>query len=316
MEEIKSKSEEVAESGISSLGSVIRSGNDLKRKTTTGIKNNMNLLSMVAIFIISFLIALAEYNFSADIALKDVALNTLINTLLLWLCSYIIFLLADKSGISDGKKTKEYIAAKEKFQKAHDEFIHSEYSERLNEYCEYYVAEELKFSRINILTGTGIKYKTFEEKYLNLSKEEISSLPLSDYHKKTLIKAISLKPVSLSADSLLKMDKTSSNDRTPLPVSAFEKQKKAKKKRAFSTILTTMCICFVAFKDISLTFNGIITGIIKMLPIIFNAFMGYQEGYSAMLEDEIAYLDTKADILTKALSYLKNKDFTPLNDGV
>ena len=105
MEEIKSKSEELSKNDMTTLGVVIRSGNELKRRTTAGIKNNMNLLSIIAIFIISFVIALAEYDFSGSVEFEKMALNTLLNTLLLWLCSYIIFLLADKSGINDGKIT-------------------------------------------------------------------------------------------------------------------------------------------------------------------------------------------------------------------
>lgn len=246
-------------------------------------------LEGVVVLIATLLISLANVQLGVENGIKPV--STMIRSILLWVSSYLMYIVYLSWGSQKGKETVEYKQAIENYTKEKEKILRQDYT-KLAKYCIYYIKDELKNSRITQLSEIGMSYEHYEKNYLGKSNREISSLNLPDEIKNVIIRANAIKPTTLSPAMLMTSDVI--NSRNLLSTDTETLIKKDKFWKIVTSAMFSLVIGSVLI-DVSLA-NGwaiLITCVLNMLPLVLNIFMGAYQGFKAYSVNEVTNLNGK-----------------------
>ena len=275
-------------------------------------------LGVVIVFAVIFIV-------SNDITITSVwdAASFGIDFFLLLFCTYAMYIGCADSGSKAGFRTAVYERASDRFEEKKRKVIESGHQKRLNEFCQDYIARELRSARIAILANAGIDFDVYIKLYEGKDKGTVNTMEgLSKLQKKAINAANNVKPIRLTSEMIMMRD-TSANRRSPLGM-----HPKTKKAFAFGgkflsvasiTIITTAAVLQTATEPVSVI---IATCAMKLVTIVINGFMGYKMGYENISEDTVNYLNNQADLMEQAIHFCNehggskedekpHKDFLP-----
>ena len=224
---------------------------------------------------------------------------------LLLICTYSFYSLCADSGMKAGLSSNTYKGAVERFGSLKKTLLDSLKYTRMNEFCAYYVEEDLKQTRLQYLSVASLSYDVYLQKYSKLTKREVlDRVELSDVQQYAVIKANKIKPVKLTPKMIMTQGR-SAHSRSPLPISPGVK-------RAFIfgatfTKIATFSVCLsaISFEIITNPSWVIFASVcIKLVSIVINGFGGYKDGNANITVDTVDYLECQSDLMEQAIHFI------------
>jgi len=217
-------------------------------------------------------------------------------------CAYVMFLLTMSIGSERAKRQDEFIKSKEKYEESRDQLIKN-HGTKINEFCEWYVKNELQAARANALTEISMEYAEYEEKYLGKTRKDLQKIKLSKHEIRVIIQANKITPVKLESWMITRSRKVSAH-RIAVAPSAQEKRAIDSKVHFGISLVTTMAASF-AVVNISSAFSIelLILALVRLVPFIINIPLGLIRGYSLYSVREITNFESLCTLIESANVY-------------
>ena len=270
----------------------------------SGIKSIIgNAGTLVSAFIILVVIVVML----ADIHLTDfnawLKLGTNFSVLLI--CNYAMYINQLDSGIKAGKLDGGYIKVRNKYDALKKTIVDDSIDYRMNDFCIWYIGEELKSARSAVLAACGVSYKSYEP-YIGKNEEDILKVEnLSEQQKEAMIKANKIKPISLNAGMI--MQRESAKKRRIKPRATPTQKRNIKSgfklgKLFINSALVSAVACDV-FLNPSLATIAVTS--LKVLFVVLNGFAGYRDGFENITVDTVDYTNNQIDLIELFIKWTK-----------
>jgi energy-coupling factor transporter transmembrane protein EcfT len=283
------------------LGGALDSMRESKNKAIKGFINNKGLFVGIILVFIVILVFTTNVNFQSTAEIIKLSLVIFV----FMFCSYSMYVNCADSGTRAGKNTSLYTTTKEKYDVIKKRIIDGNNQMRLSEFCRYYIDDELKNARKDILDGVGIDYDEYLKMWVGVDKITIESDgELSKGKKAAIIKANAIKPVKLTPEMIMKCGRGNKR-RAPLGVRPETRKKVNYGVKLITTISTSLFTCMLALEVISnpswATFAELC---IKLLMVVLSGFTGYKMGYENITVSTVDYILDQTDLLNQFEQYL------------
>ncbi len=285
----------------SGLGGALDSMRESKNKAIKGFINNKGLFVGIILVFILILVFTTNVNFQSTAEIVKLSLVIFV----FMFCSYSMYVNCADSGTRAGKSTTLYTTAQNKYDAIKKRIISGKNQMRLSEFCRWYIDDELKNARKDILDGVGIDYDEYLKIWVCADKTTIKTDgELSERVKAAIIKANTIKPVKLTPEMILKRERGNKR-RAPLGTSPVMRKRTKYGVKLITTISTSLFTCMLALEVISspswATFAELC---IKLLMVILSGFTGYKMGYENITVDTVDYILDQTDLLNQFEQYL------------
>ena len=283
------------------LGGVLDKSREIKGKAVKGFINNKGLFVGIILVFIVILVFTTNVNFQSTAEIIKLSLVIFV----FMFCSYSMYVNCADSGTRAGKNTSLYITTQGKYDVIKKRIIDGNNQMRLSEFCRWYIDDELKNARKDILDGVGIDYDEYLKIWVGADKISIESDGrLSQGKKAAIIKANAIKPVKLTPEMIMKCGRGNKR-RAPLGVRPETLKKVNYGVKLITTISTSLFTCMLALEVISnpswATFAELC---IKLLMVILSGFTGYKMGYENITVNTVDYILDQTDLLNQFEQYL------------
>lgn len=273
-------------------------------KPTKWAMSKIFWLEGLVVIIATLLISVANVQLGVSNGIQPV--STVIRSILLWICSYLMYTVYLSWGSQKGKETNDYKKAIGEYQTEKEKILKEDYT-KLAKYCIHYIKDELKSNRISVLSEIGMKYEEYEQRYLGKSTKEIQTLNIPEDKKAVIIQANSIKPTKLTPSMLMVSNTVNSRNLLSTDVETIIKKDK------FIKIITSAFFSMVVgsvFIDVSVL-NGwsiLITCLLNLLPLVLNIFMGGYQGFKAYSVNEVENLNGKITHFKNCQKYVPQEE--------
>ena len=231
---------------------------------------------------------------------------------LLLFASYAFYVVNADGGTSAGLATDVYKESVKRFEELKAKVLENARYSRLNEFCAYFIAEELKKTRMQYLVVASIRYDEYLEKYAKLSGREVMALTeLTELQKKAVIKANRVKQIRFTPDMMTTMQGKSAFTRFALSVTP-----KMYKNFAFGTKFIKMSFVAVGMSLIALqvilepSWTVFAEVCMKLVTVVLNGFDGRTMGYNNIVVDTVGFTETQSDLMQQAIQYIDSHPLT------
>ena len=294
------------------LGGALDSMRESKNKAIKGFINNKGLFVGIILVLIVILVFTTNVNFQSTAEIIKLSLVIFV----FMFCSYSMYVNCADSGTRAGKNTSLYITTQGEYNAIKKRIIDGNNQMRLSEFCRYYIDDELKNARKDILDGVGIDYDEYLKIWVGADKITIESDgKLSKGKKTAIIKANAIKPVKLTPEMIMKCGRGNKR-RAPLGVRPETRKRVNYGVKLIATISTSLFTCMLALEVISnpswATFAELC---IKLLMVVLSGFTGYKMGYENITVSTVDYILDQTDLLNQFEQYL-GKYPVPVADEV
>lgn len=279
-----------------------------KRKISQYILGNARTLMIVFILFSVIVVMTTDITLVTISSIKDFGLEFF----LLLFASYAFYVVNADGGTSAGLATDVYKDSVKRFEELKARVLENARYSRLNEFCAYYIAEELKKTRMQYLVVASIRYDEYLEKYAKLSGREVKALTeLTELQKRAVIKANRVKQIRFTPDMLTTMQGKNAFARFALSVTP-----KMYKNFAFGTKFIKMSFVAVAMSLIALqvilepSWTVFAEVCMKLVTVVLNGFDGRTMGYNNIVIDTVKFTDTQSDLMHQAIQYIDSHPLT------
>ncbi len=274
----------------------------VKRKTR-GFLNYAGIMVGVVIMFVTTVALTTDIKIGNIFDFASLGLSFFVLTL----CTYLMYISCADSGMRAGVGAEAYTSILAIYAELKQKIISMGHSSLLQEFCHEYVVDELKRTRIYILSGY-LEYDVYAEMYMNKDSEFIDSQEgLSKIQKAVIKHANKIKPIKLTPEMLLRSNQGMGN-RAPLSVSSDKKKQIGfitKFGKTFAISAVMVCMSFeVMVAPNWATFAAIA---LKLLMVIVNGFTGYKFGYENIVIDRVAYVESQVDRMREYLKFAEEK---------
>lgn len=273
-----------------------------RKKISQYIFANARTLLIVFILFAVVVVMTTDIKFITVSSIKDIGLEFF----LLLFASYAMYVCCADGGTSAGYATDAYKASVERFTDLKGQILENSRYSRMNEFCAYYIAEELKKSRMQYLIVASIKYEDYLDNYAKLSRREIKKrTELTELQKKAIIRANRVRQIRFTPDMMTTMQGKSAFARFVLYVTP-----KAQRTFAFSTKFVKMsflavCMSLIALKVVLEPSWTVFAEVcMKLVTVVINGFDGRTTGYNNITVDTVNYTNAQSDLMYQAIQYI------------
>lgn len=276
-----------------------------KKKLSQFVLGNARSLLIVFILFSVVVIMTTDIKFITLSSLKDIGLEFF----LILFASYALYICCADGGTSAGLATDVYKAAVDRFTELKDKLLENDRYSRLNEFCAYYIQEELKKTRMQYLLVASIKYDEYLEKYVKLSRKEIKTqTELTELQKKAIIRANRVRQLRFTPDMLTTMNGKSIFTRFALSITPKMQKRIAFSGKFVKMFLTAFGMSLIALKVILEPSWTVFAEVcMKLVTVVINGFDGRTMGYNNITVDTVNYTNAQSDLLTQALNFIDKK---------
>ena len=277
----------------------------VRKKTVGALKSRLNLI--MGMFIVISVIIILTTDLKLTSAFDAAAIG--LTLFVIAFGSYLMYVNSASAGAKGGSETSAYRQAIKRHAELRDEIISKKLLGRLSQFCVEYIAEELKNTRVSILISAGFSYEGYEAEWLGKGKETVlADEKLTDAHKKAIISANNVKPITLTSDMIFKSNRVQGT-RSPLSVNP-QKAKTINYSVKLVQILALSAIPSIIVMEVSggFTWASLAQILIKILPMVSNAFLGYEYGWKNITVDTVNYLTDQSDLMCEFLTSCENKN--------
>ena len=285
-----------------------------KKRFTKTFLNNIGL------FMGAFLIFAVIVIMTTDIHIVSLEEITSLGLdfFLLLFCSYSMYVCCADTGTKAGLSTHTYNEVVEKFVAMKKRIVDSKKQTRLNEFCNRFIEDELKDTRMAILAVVGFSYEQYKEKYMHLDGAGIDAIKeLTKAQKKAIKKANKVKPIKLTPELVMRQGRNS-HRRSPLEVNPADKKNILFGVKFLEISVLSIGVSMIAL-DVILEPSWIIFASVclKLISVIMNGFGGYKTGYENIVLDTVNYMNGQIDLMEQAIQYIETNpiaEATTTND--
>lgn len=298
-----------------SLGEVIEQSTAAKKQIMRGVLNNTGIF--VGIFIVFVVIVV----YTTDIKLTSVFDWTALGLsfFVLLFCAFSMYVNCSDNGIRAGKQSDTYKSAKQTFDELKKRVVEGKMQGRLPEFCRYYIDEELRNARSNLLTEVGIDYEDYHNRYVGKDKDTLKqNKALSKTQIAAIIAANAVKPIKLTPEMILKRGRGSTH-RKPIGIPPEAKRGMDYGMKFIKSSFTSILLAVIGLDVIVSPSWAIFAAcLLKLFPVVLNGFMGYKSGYQNIVVDTVNYMNDQADLMRQLIHYVDehpvNKACVPVSD--
>jgi hypothetical protein len=210
-------------------------------------------------------------------------------------------------GIAKGYATEIYKGSVARFDELKARIEESMLS-RMNEFCNHYVDEELKKTRMQYLSLVCIPYEEYIEKYVNLGRKDVNALPLTDSQKRAIRRANRVKRIRLTPERVMTLGKTV-HTRSVLAVTPDTMKNIAFGTKIIKMSFISVCMSLIAF-DIILEPSWTVFAevCIKLAAVVINGFDGHREGFNNITVHTVNYVNHQSSLMQQAIQYITTKE--------
>ena len=230
------------------------------------------------------------------------------NFFVLLVCNFGMYVNQFDSGMGVGKQSNTYINATTKYANLKQEVVNEGIDYRMNEFCVWYIKEELRGARSSLLAASGVSYATYEP-YIGMDSETILGTEgLSEQQKTAIISANELKPIVLNPDMIMQRESVSKRRTKPKRTPTFKRYTKVSFRlvRLFVNAALISAVSFNVFIDPSLA--TLAATAFKVLFVVLNGVAGYKEGLTNITVDTVDYIGEQIDYLNQFIAWAKREE--------
>lgn len=270
-------------------------------------KLSQHLLGNARTLIIVFILFTVIVVMTTDIRLVTVSSITDLGLdfFILLFASYGMYVCCVDGGVAKGYVASAYTEAVNDF-KTYKEKIEKSYLTRMDEFCNHYVDEELRKVRMQYLSVVCIPYDVYIEKYVNLGKKEVDSLPdLKDGQKRAIKKANKVKRIKLTPEKIMTLGKTI-HTRSVLAITPDAMKNIAFGKKIVKMSFISICMSMIALDVIMQPTWTVFAGVcLKLVAVVINGFDGYREGFANITVHTVNYVNNQSSLMQQAIQYIE-----------
>ena len=273
-----------------------------KKKITKSLMNNLGFFMGVFLVFAVIVIMTTDIRIVSFVDITSLGLDFF----LLLFCSYSMYVCCADSGTKAGLSSTIYTETVEKYDAMKKRILESHMQTRMGEFCNHYIADELKNTKMVLLAPVGLSYEEYMEKYMQLDGSSVDAMPcLTSSQKKAIKKANKVKPVRLSPEMILRKDR-SSNRRSPLDVNPSKKKSIAFGTKFIRIAVLSIFMSMIAL-DVIVEPSWIIFASVclKLVSVIVNGFGGYETGFDNIVTDTVNYMNGQIDLMQQAIQYIE-----------
>lgn len=283
--------------------------------TSGAAQNNSGSKSIIGnagTLVSAFIILVVIVVMLADIHLTDfnawLKLGT--NFFVLLFCNYAMYINQLDSGIKAGKLDGGYIKVRNKYDELKKTIVDNSIDYRMNDFCIWYIGEELKSARSAVLAACGVSYNTYEP-YIGKNEEDILKAEnLSEQQKAAVIEANGIKPISLNADMIMHRESAKKRRIKPRATPTWKRNIKSGFKLG-KLFINSALISAVAFEVLlNPSFATIAATAFKVLFVVLNGFAGYRDGYDNITVDTVDYTNNQIDLMEQFIKWTERTQET------
>jgi hypothetical protein len=227
------------------------------------------------------------------------------NFFVLLFCNYGMYLNQRDNGIGAGKQSSIYLDIMSKYDELKCKIVEAEIDYRMNEFCAWYIANELKHARQSLLAVSGISYATYEA-YIGVDDDMVEAdEKLTKRQKNAIIEANSLKPIYLDADMIMRRASAAKRkaSRKLTPESKLYIKSGTRLVRMFISSALIVAVSFEVIINPSLA--TLAATALKVLFVVLNGFTGYKEGFANITVDSVDYVGEQITYLERFIVWDK-----------
>lgn len=227
---------------------------------------------------------------------------------LLVFCSYTMFVCCADSGTKAGLASHTYIETVEKFDATKKSIVDSKMQTKMVDFCRHYVEEELRNTRMAILSVVGFSYEDYQAKYMALVGKEVDAIPeLTTAQKKAVKKANRVKPIKLTPEMIMRRGR-GSHGRAALEANPADKKRALFVTKFVQILLISVLMSMIALDVIIEPTRVIFASIcLKLISIVINGFAGYRAGFENIILDTVSFMDGQIDLMHQGIQYIEER---------
>ena len=284
------------------------------RKKLEGKMPGATNLVMILIVLIGAIVSLGEFS----LTLTGVVTVTM-TVAVMYVIASIIYKNCYSEGMIREKDTEEYKAVKAEYDAAIKDIFDSGILMKMPEYCLRYRAEELESCRAAILIDCCIDYKTYKEKYLGKTEEELRVEKLTEDAIRCILAANRMRGMNVTAGMLMSTGEETTLFEKLLRLlgirRTFGMESKTRQQIDFGTNMVSRFITTflagavgitVVMDDFSL--RTIALWAMKMLPVAIAALSGTNSGKHNVTDTLIPQLQRKTKIIRIILGWSRDEN--------
>lgn len=281
---------------------VLRENSKVKRRFRS-FMNNAGIV--VGVFIVFCVIVIT----TTDIRLASISeiTNLGISFFLLLFCTYSMHVTCSDSGMKAGMESVVYKTAISTYDEKKRFLIDGDMQAHLHDFCHDYIARELKNTRMRYLAVVGFTYEEYTEKYMTMDKEQVLALELSKTQKRAILKANSIKPVTLTPEMFVRKI-SGDGRRAPLGINPRTKKKVHFASKFMSSLIISLGVVMVVI-DVTKnpTWSVLATIVLETTVVITNGFSGYKFGFENIVIDTVEFVSDQTDLIDEAIRFIEKK---------
>jgi hypothetical protein len=272
-----------------------------RKKLSQYILGNARTLMIVFILFTVVVVMTTDIKLVTISSITDLGLEFFI----LLFASYGMYISCTDEGISKGYANEAYKKAVGNFEELKEQIVES-WLARMNEFCAYYVDEELRKTRMQYLSVVCIPYDEYIERYVNLGKNDIKEIRyLKDSQKKAIIKANKVSRIKLTPEMIMTLGKTV-HSRSALSISPDTLKSITIGKKIVKMSAISICMSMVALDIIMQPSWTVFSEVcLKLATVVINGFDGYREGFNNITTHTVNYVNNQSSLMHQAIQYCK-----------
>lgn len=295
--------EKISEGAPKDFETAVSELTDTKKQLRKSFLGNAGIIIGVFLIFVVMTVSLTDISITT---IDDVSKLAVRYTVILFV-SYQMYVNTADSGSKRGLLNQAYIDSEAVYLRLKKEIIDGDHQAKLPGWCADYIKRELVHTRTVIVANIGMSYDELLP-YLAKGEEAVKTDPkLSKIQKKTICKAITVKPVKLTPAMI--MSKDGLGNRSPLGLNPRTKRNIMFGWKLATSSMVTAFIVLVAFEVIfNPTADTIVYMVASVLPVILNGVGGYVFGYENIVYDTSEYMGAQSAVIKQFLKEICDGD--------
>lgn len=281
--------------------------NEFEKITLERRKFSQYIVSNARTLMIAFILFMVIVVMTTDIKLVTISSITDLGLefFILLFSSYGMYVCCADGGIKNGYATDAYKKAVDRFDEL-KKHIEGSMLDRMNEFCNHYLDEELRKTRMQYLSVACIPYDIYIDKYVKLGKADIEALTdLTSVQKKAVKKANSIHRIKLTPEMIMTQGKTF-HTRSVFATTPDMMKNIAFGVKIFKMSFISICMSLIAL-DIILEPSWTVFAevCLKLATVVINGFDGHKDGYNNITIHTVNYVNNQCSLMQQAIQYVE-----------
>lgn len=282
-----------------------------RTKLSKFVFSNARILVMAFILFAVVVVMTTDIRFITISSLRDLGLEFFV----LLFGSYGMYICCTDGGIQRGYSTDVYKTAVDRFQNYKDR-VEDNYLDRMDEFCQHYIDEELKKARMQYLALVCITYEDYLDKYVMLGKVEVDKLDLTSSQKKAIKKANKVRRIKLTPERIMTQGKAV-HTRSPLAATPFVIKNLVMSAKIGKMSFTTICMALIACEILIEPSWAVFAEVcLKLAGIIINGAGGNKDGYNYIAVHTVNYMNAQSTLMQRAIQYADSNPTTQITSEI